>query len=206
MFITFELYEKLLNENKVITPYSSCDTGVRIKKDLMDTYNITTEEGLVPLLLDFEINRIVNIFRNKNMDFLRTFYAVNQSVETAFVILGIESGNCLDMIICGLFDIIFYKCKLFDTYDILKDWCDETVMLFNEREKEDNSEDPFEKSNVSDSSIVDAMLLFIKSKYDNIGEYLFAPVHMTDIATTSNSLDITLYFITGEMFNYVAGY
>ena len=169
MFITFEMYEKMLNEDKKIDNYVPKEVRHQFKKDLMESYSIYKEEDLVPLLLDFEINRICNIFRNKNMDFLRTFFTLSQSVETMFAILEQEPWNCVDMIICGLYDIIFYKCKLFETYEDLKQWCDEKIMLYNEREKEENPDgDYYEKSNVPDNVIVDAMLDFIKMKYENI--------------------------------------
>ena len=203
MFISFDMYESMMNNDDVgfiVNQYHPKYSAETFKKDLMESYCINTEEDLVPLLIDFEINRITNIFKYKPIELVRTLNVLSGTMEVLYSLFHLDSSECYDLIMCGLYDIIFFKCILFDDFDNLKFWADDAIMWYNE----EHSEEGYTKSNETQDSVTQKMVDYIKYKYENVVEYLYSPKYTTDFNMAINDIDTYVVYITGELFNYVA--
>lgn len=203
MFITFEMYEKMRNEG-ILDVSTNLTESQYIKDNLMKSYNINKIEDLVPLLFDFEIIRILNIFKYTPFEYLRTFYVMDHSVQFIYDFLKQDMFDCMDLIICGLYDIIFFKCKLYDKFEYLKEWVDEAIWYYNDMVKtEQEEEDDFNKeyddsafkTSETNASVILKMIEYIKTKYENKTEYIKKGIDD----------DSFCHYIESEMFNYVAG-
>ena len=203
MFITFEMYEKMRNEG-ILDVSTNLNELQYVKDNLMKSYNINKIEDLVPLLFDFEINRILNIFKYTPFEYLRTFYVMDHSVQFIYDFLRQDMFDCMDLIVCGLYDIIFFKCKLYYKFEYLKEWVDEAIWYYNETVKtEQEEEDDFNKeyddsafkTSETNSPVILKMIEYIKTKYENKTEYIKKGIDD----------DSFCYYIESEMFNYVAG-
>lgn len=203
MFITFEMYEKMRNEG-ILDVSTNLNESQYVKDNLMKSYNINKIEDLVPLLFDFEINRILNIFKHTPFEYLRTFYVMDHSVQFIYDFLKQDMFECMDLVLCGLYDIIFFKCKLYDKFEYLKEWVDEAIWYYNETVKtEQEEEDDFNqeyddsafKTSETNSPVVLKMIEYIKTKYENKTEYIKKGIDD----------DSFCHYIESEMFNYVAG-
>lgn len=203
MFITFEMYEKMRNEG-ILDVSTNLNESQYIKDNLMKSYNIDKVEDLVPLLFDFEINRILNIFKHTPFEYLRTFYVMDHSVQFIYDFLKQDMFDCMDLVVCGLYDIIFFKCKLYDKFEYLKEWVDEAIWYYNETVKtEQEEEDDFNKeyddsafkTSETNSPVILKMIEYIKTKYENKTEYIKKGIDD----------DSFCHYIESETFNYVAG-
>lgn len=202
MFITFEMYEKMRNEG-ALDVSTNLNESQYIKENLMKSYSINKIEDLVPLLFDFEINRILNIFKYTPFEYLRTFYVMDHSVQFIYDFLKQDMFICMDLVICGLYDIIFFKCKLYDKFEYLKEWVDEAVWYYNdmvktEQEEEDDFNQEYDDSafklSETNAPVILKMIEYIKTKYENKTEYI-----KKDIDD-----DSFCHYIESEMFNHVA--
>lgn len=203
MFITFEMYEKMRNEG-ILDVSTNLNESQYIKDNLMKSYNIDKVEDLVPLLFDFEINRILNIFKHTPFEYLRTFYVMDHSVQFIYDFLKQDMFDYMDLVVCGLYDIIFFKCVLYDKFEHLKEWVDEAIWYYNDMVKtEQEDEDDFNqeyddsafKTSETNAPVILKMIEYIKTKYENKTEYI-----KKDIDD-----DSFCHYIESEMFNYVAG-
>ena len=204
MFITFEMYEMLRN-NGTADPFNRIELE-NMRNNLMQTYNINTLEDLVPLVFDFEISRVVNLFKYKIFDYFRTFYLLDSSIQYIYSLLEVsDTLEYYDYILCGLYDIIFFNGKIFDDTEYLLDWVKEGIFFYNDTEKSNQEqEDDFDgtidesyfKRCETDMPAVLCMVDYIKNKYNKKNKYIECP--------ESND-DSFIGFIGSEMFNYVAG-
>lgn len=203
MFITFEMYEKMRNEG-ALDVSTNLNESQYIKDNLMKSYNINKVEDLVPLLFDFELNRILNIFKHTAFEYLRTFYVMDHSVQFIYDFLRQDMFICMDLVVCGLYDIIFFKCKLYYKFEHLKEWVDEAIWYYNETVKtEQEEEDDFNqeyddsafKTSETNAPVILKMIEYIKTKYENKTEYIKKGIDD----------DSFCHYIESEMFNYVAG-
>lgn len=203
MFITFEMYEKMRNEG-ILDVSTNLNESQYIKDNLMKSYNINKIEDLVPLLFDFEINRILNIFKHTPFEYLRTFYVMDHSVQFIYDFLRQDMFDCMDLVVCGLYDIIFFNCKLYYKFEHLKEWVDEAIWYYNETVKtEQEEEDDFNqeyddsafKTSETNAPVILKMIEYIKTKYENKTEYIKKGIDD----------DSFCHYIESEMFNYVAG-
>lgn len=203
MFISFDMYESMMNNDDVhfiTSQYHPKYSAEQFKKDLMESYYINTEEDLVPLLIDFEIKRITNNFKYKPIELTRSLNVLVGTMEVLYALFHLDSSECYDLIMCGLYDIIFFKCILFDDFDNLKYWADDAIMWYNE----EHAEEGYTKTNETQDSVIQKMVDCIKYKYENVVEYLYSPKYNTDFNMDINSIDTYVHFITGELFTYVA--
>lgn len=203
MFISFDMYESMMNNDDVhfiTSQYHPKYSAEQFKKDLMESYYINTEEDLVPLLIDFEINRITNNFKYKPIELTRSLNVLVGTMEVLYALFHLDSSECYDLIMCGLYDIIFCKCILFNDFDTLKEWADDAIMWYNE----EHAEDGYTKTNETQDSVIQKMVDCIKYKYENVVEYLYSPRCNVDINMNINDIDTYASYITGELFTYVA--
>ena len=199
------MYEKLRNDG-IADPFNKVELE-NMRNNLMQTYNINTLEDLVPLVFDFEISRVVNIFKYKTFDFFRTCYVLDHSVQYIYSLLEVsDMFEYYDYILCGLYDIIFFNGKLFDDTDYLLDWIKEAIFFYNDtiesnqREEEDFDgeidESDFKRCETNTPAVL-YMIDYIKNKYNKKIKYIECP---------ESDNDSFLRFIGSEMFNYVAGF
>lgn len=204
MFITFEMYEMLRN-NGTADPFNEVELK-NMRNNLMQTYGINTLEDLVPLVFDFEISRVVNIFKYKPFDFLRTFYVLDHSVQYIYSLLDAPDVlEYFDYILCGLYDIIFFNGTLYNDTDYLLSWIEEGIWHYNYTEESNQrDEEDFDgeintlafKRCETESPTVLKMVVYIEEKYNKKNKYIEIP--------ESND-ESFLGYLGNEMFNYVAG-
>lgn len=204
MFITFEMYEKMRNDG-VADIFDTVELE-NMRNNLMVTYGINTLEDLVPLVFDFEISRVVNIFKYKPFEFLRTFYLLDGSIQYIYSLLDAPDVlEYYDYILCGLYDIVFFGGKIYDNTDYLLSWVEDGIWHYNDNEEGNQKEEKdFDgKINTSafkrcetDSPVVLKMVDYIKEKYNRKNKYMKYP--------ESND-ESFLGYLGSEMFNYVAG-
>lgn len=204
MFITFEMYEKMRNDG-VADIFDTVELE-NMRNNLMVTYGIGTLEDLVPLVFDFEISRVVNIFKYKPFDFLRTFYLLDGSMQYIYSLLDAPDVlEYYDYILCGLYDIVFFGGKLFDDTDYLMSWIEEGIWYYNnneegnQKEKEDfdgNIDISVFKRCETDSPVVLRMVDYVNEKYNRKNKYMKYP---------GSDDESFLGYLGSEMFNYVAG-
>lgn len=205
MFITFEMYEKMRNDGTAAI-FDTAGELENMRNSLMLTYGINTLEDLVPLVFDFEISRVVNIFKYKPFDFLRTFYLLDSSMQYIYSLLDVPSVlEYYDYILCGLYDIVFFNGKLYDDTDYLLSWIEEGIWYYNDAEEgNQKEEDDFDgeidtsafKTCETSTPAVLRMVDYIEEKYNRKNEYIKYP---------ENNNESFLEYIGSEMFNYVAG-
>lgn len=205
MFITFEMYEKMRNDGTAAI-FDTAGELENMRNNLMITYGINTLEDLVPLVFDFEISRVVNIFKYKPFDFLRTFYLLDGSVQYIYSLLDAPSVlEYYDYILCGLYDIVFFGGKIYDDTDYLMSWIEEGIWCYNDTEEVNQKEEEDFDGNIDTSAfktcetsdpVILRMVDYIKEKYNRKNEYIKYP---------ENNNESFLEYIGSEMFNYVAG-